>query len=230
MLEATIAVPILAGQLRGKRWLPASGGKLLRVLTGSYEPEQTALFGSLIRPGDVVVDVGAHVGYYTLLAATLVGPRGHVYAFEPAPANYAFLTGHVRKNRCANVTPVDSAVGDHRGEVRFEYGTGSGTGHVSAQGQLVVPMVTLDEFARERGLRCQAVKIDVEGAEVAVLEGAREMLHATKPIIFLSTHGADLHRDCLALLQALGYMFTPIIGRDVASTTEVLCQVPSTGN
>lgn len=228
MLKTSIAVPILGGPLRGVRWLPASGGKLLRVLLGTYEPEQTGLFQDLIRPGDVVLDVGAHVGYYTMLAAVLTGHAGRVFAFEPSPDNYAFLQSHVAKNRRADITTVNAAVGDHAGEVRFQRGTGSGTGHVADDGMLAVSMVTLDGFARERGIRCDAIKIDVEGAEMAVLRGAEELLGRSHPIIFLSTHGPELHRDCMAFLRRFGYDFTPILGGDVHTSTELLCRVPAT--
>ena len=83
--------PILAGPLRGRWWLPATRGKLLRIYLGTYEREQTALFRELIRPGHTVLDVGAHVGYYTVLASALAGPRGAVWAFEPNPANAGCL-------------------------------------------------------------------------------------------------------------------------------------------
>lgn len=242
MLKHSLAIPILRGRLRGTRWLPASGGKLLRVMMGTYEKEQAALFESLIHPGDVVFDVGAHVGYYTLLAVALAGRRGRVFAFEPEPANFTFLKKHVTLNGHANITVVNAAVGDRRGDVLFEYGTGSGTGHVASgdaaepspslgartpHEPLLVAMLTLDGFARENATQCQAIKIDVEGAELAVLKGAQTLLRDAKPIIFLSTHGAELHRDCLEFLRAFGYTFEPIVGSDVDNTTEVLCRVIS---
>ena len=97
---------ILRGSLRGKQWLAESGGKVLRVLGGTYEPEQTRAFEELVKPGDTVLDVGAHVGYYTLLSSVLVGASGRVFAFEPNPRNYHYLDQHVYLNRCRNVTTV----------------------------------------------------------------------------------------------------------------------------
>lgn len=191
---------------------------------GTYEREQTALFREVIRPGDVVFDVGAHVGYYTLLAVRLVGPAGQVIAFEPEPRNAYFLEKHLRANRCSRATVVQSAVGDHEGTVRFEHGTGTGTGRVSANGSLAVPIVSLDGFLQQRPLDCHAVKIDVEGGEMAVLRGGERLLRTQRPVIFLSTHGPAVHRDCIAFLRASGYALEPIVGTDLASTTEIFCQ------
>ncbi|MBW3630628.1 MAG: FkbM family methyltransferase, partial [Gemmatimonadetes bacterium] len=96
-------VPILGGVLRGSWWLPLSPGTVARVLLGSYEAEQTALFREWLRPGDTLLDVGAHVGYYSLLGARLVGERGAVWSFEPNPSNSEWLRRHVRVNGLRNV-------------------------------------------------------------------------------------------------------------------------------
>ena len=87
------------------------GDSLGLSLFGSFEPEQTALVETLVKPGDTVVDLGAHIGYYTLLFAKLVGPSGHVVAFEPSPASCAILRRNVASNGLANVTIVNAAVG-----------------------------------------------------------------------------------------------------------------------
>ena len=83
--------------------------------------------------------------------------------------------------------------------------------------------VALDEFCRENGITPQAVKIDVEGAEAAVLEGGAETITAARPVIFLSTHGAEPHRRCLDWLRARDYRLRPILGDSVETTTELLC-------
>jgi hypothetical protein len=80
-----------------------------------YEPETTAVFLSLITDGDVVVDLGAHVGYYTLLAARRVGPEGRVFAFEPNPDNFRLLVKNIESNLYSNVIPVQKAVSNGRG-------------------------------------------------------------------------------------------------------------------
>lgn len=221
--DAVLRLPIIAGPLRGRWWLPESRGKILRILMGSYEPEQTRLFLEWVRPGDQVLDVGAHVGYYTLLASTLAGDAGAVWAFEPNPKNHRFLRAHARINRRANVHAEPAAASDADGTARFDFGTGSGTGHLAEGGALEVRTVRLDDFCRERGIRPAAVKIDVEGAEAAVLEGARETVAGARPVIFLSTHGPEVHRRCLAWLREARYALTPIVGGDVEHASELLC-------
>ena len=219
-------LPITAGLLRGRYWLPASRGKLLRILGGTYEREQTQLFDAHISPGATVLDVGAHVGYYTMLSAVLAGPTGRVVAFEPNPTNARFLHRHIEINGLANVESDEAAVSDRAGTGRFDFGSGSGTGSLSASGAIEVSTVTLDEVCAERALTPSAVKIDVEGAEVSVLRGGLGMLRRALPVIFLSTHGAEPHRESLDLLRGLGYALSPILGSDLDSTSEVLALPP----
>ena len=216
-------LPIWGGALRGRWWLPESRGKVLRVLGGTYEPEQTRLFQEHVRPGATVLDIGAHVGYYSLLSSVLAGDAGTVWAFEPNPRNCAFLRRHVEINRRGNVRVTEAAVSDAAGRARFDFGRGSGTGRLSVQGAVEVETVRLDDFAREQGIAPTAVKIDVEGAEVQVLDGARATLAEHRPVVFLSTHGAEVHRAGMALLRELGYRFRPILGSDAATTSELLC-------
>src|SRR5689334_14548427 len=102
----------MAHALRGYWWLPTSGGKVLRILGGTYEPEQTGHFIHFVRPGSTVLDIGAHVGYYTLLASMLAGDAGYVWAFEPEPHNAEFLRQHLAVNNCRNVHVEEAAVSD----------------------------------------------------------------------------------------------------------------------
>ena len=213
----------MGGRLRGRWWLPASRGKILRILGGSYEPEQTKLFERHVRPGDTVLDVGAHVGYYTVLSAVLAGERGAVWAFEPNPANARFLRRHAEINGLAGVRVTQAAVSDANGTARFGFGRGSGTGHLAADGEVEVRTLRLDDFCAEHGIAPAAIKIDVEGAERAVLEGARGVLARHRPVVFLSTHGDEVHRACLAFMETAGYACAPILGDDVRTTSELLC-------
>jgi FkbM family methyltransferase len=193
------------------------------VLTGRYEPEQTAIFQQWLRPGDVVLDVGAHAGYYTLLSAALAGPMGRVWAFEPDPANAHFLREHVRLNGLSQVVVEQSAVSDRTGTARFAAGSGSGTGHLAEQGPLEVALLRLDDYCERHGIVPNAVKIDVEGAEAAVLAGSMATIRRQQPVIFLSTHGAEVHQQCMAALSAAGYQLAPVLGTDAQTTTELLC-------
>lgn len=216
-------LPILAGPLRGRWWLPASRGKLLRIYLGTYEPEQTGLFERHVRPGDTVLDVGAHVGYYTVLSAVLAGPSGAVWSFEPNPTNAGFLRRHVEINGLAQVRVEQAAVSDAEGTARFDFGTGSGTGHLSSDGAIEVRTLRLDDVCAAHGVVPKAIKIDVEGAEAAVLEGGAKTIESARPVIFLSTHGPEPHAACVAWLRARGYALAPIVGGSVETASELLC-------
>lgn len=216
-------LPILAGPLRGRWWLPTSRGKLLRIYLGTYEPEQTGLFERHVRPGDTVLDVGAHVGYYTVLSAVLAGPSGAVWSFEPNPTNAGFLRKHAEINGLAQVRVEQAAVSDAEGTARFDFGTGSGTGHLSSDGAIEVRTLRLDDFCVAHGIVPKAIKIDVEGAEAAVLEGGSKTIESARPVIFLSTHGAEPHAACVAWLRARGYALAPIVGGSVETASELLC-------
>ena len=214
--------PIVRGRLRGMFWRLDSGGKLLRVLGGTYEPEQTDLFARLVKTGDTVLDVGAHTGYYSLLAARLVGHTGSVWSFEPDPVNFGFLKRHIERNRLGQVHSIPSAVSDCAGTAHFERGTGTGTGRLGGEGQLRVDTVSIDEFCGARDLRVAAIKIDVEGAEDLVLRGALATLTRDGPAVFLSTHGSAVHAKCVELLRANGYTLRPIDGAELDSCSELL--------
>jgi FkbM family methyltransferase len=218
--QATL--PIMAGPLSGSRWLVASGGKVLRMICGTYESAQTRLFERHVLTDSIVFDLGANVGYYTLLAAKLAR-RGHVVAFEPEPRNAAFLRANIAANRCRNITVRELAVAGVSGTARFKLGRGSGTGALSCEGALHVKLVSLDEFVAESGLSPTHLKIDVEGAEYEVLCGGIETLSLLRPTIFLSTHGPLPHRSCCELLQDLNYDLRPIDAPDLATAAELLC-------
>jgi FkbM family methyltransferase len=145
-----------------------------------------------------------------------------VHAFEPNPANADFLRRHVRINRLSNVRVEQAAVADRAGTARFDFGTGSGTGRLADAGALEVRTVRLDDYCAEHGLAPSAMKIDVEGAELSVLEGGRDTLARHRPVIFLSTHGPEVHHASLQVLRGLGYTLSPILGSDLDATSEVL--------
>ena len=218
-----LSVPLVAGPIRGYWWQVASGGKLVRLLTGSYEREQSSLFLRHIRPGQQVLDIGAAVGYYTLLAARLVGPKGSVVAFEPHPENLRYLRRHVHQNSLTNVRILNVAVADRDGTARFGGGTGSGTSRLQEEGEFEVAVRRLDGLAETHALAPQLLKIDVEGAELDVLRGSADLIRECRPTIFLSTHGPMHHAPCCLLLESWGYELAPIVGGSVATASELLC-------
>jgi FkbM family methyltransferase len=208
LIPPNTTVRILGGRLKGKKWIVGRG--VHGYWLGTYEETIQAAVSQAVRPGGVFFDVGANVGYYTLLASVLVGPSGRVVAFEPDPRNVSRLREHVRLNGADNVTIVDVAVADASGSERFAGDRGGLGGALAESGGERVRTVTLDD-AVAGGLPAPGyVKIDVEGAEFRVLSGARRLLERPAPAIFLAVHGTDVERRCRELLAACGYRMRPI--------------------
>ena len=213
---------VLQGPLRGARWVPGAG--VHGYWLGRFEPEGIAVFASLVRAGATVFDVGAHVGYYALIASRLVGASGHVMAFEPLPRNLAYLRRHVALNDVANVRIIAAAVADVPGRATFAEGVSDAEGALVTGGALDVDVVTLDAIAYDTpGVAPPSVlKIDVEGAEQRVLAGAERLLDEVKPDILLSTHGRENYVACQVALVRYGYEVRPM--SDAAKGTELLAR------
>lgn len=216
-----LTFPILKGVLGGMRWSPWCGGKTVRVFLGSYEKEQTGLMRDCFQPGANFIDIGAHHGYYTLMASRYVGATGKVISFEPSPKNFKILEQHVLSNQLNNVERIPMAVGDVNSIRRFQHGHGTGTGRLSETGETEVSVVRLDDVLAKRGIIPSVLKIDVEGAEMGVFRGATQTLRCHRPAIFLSTHGKQVHQDCCEFLSNLGYDLSPILGGSLETTTEI---------
>jgi len=209
-------LPILSGPLRGTKWMVHSS--LHSCLAGDYEPEIQRVFERHVAPGSVVFDVGANVGFLSLLAARLAGPAGRVIAFEPAPAAVGYLRRHVALNRAHNIEIIAVAVADENGRARFSSAGPVEMGHLADDGQLEVETASLDTLV-ETGIipPPDIVKIDVEGAELGVLRGAQAILRARRPVVVLSTHGLESHEASCSLLRSLGYAVT-LLEHSLANT------------
>ncbi|MDH3673078.1 MAG: FkbM family methyltransferase [Gammaproteobacteria bacterium] len=193
---------------------------------GGFEEAELECMMKAARPGDVVCDVGANVGFYTVALAHAVGPRGRVFAFEPLSENVERLEENIKLNGFRNVTVHGCALGERDGIATFctaEDGAYGGTAVTPRRGvvgrsictpstlvhaitETKVPIRKLDSVWNESGRpRIRAIKIDVEGAETSALLGARQVLNASKPLLLVEvdTHAA---RDRLsAMLTPLGY-------------------------
>jgi FkbM family methyltransferase len=220
-IPAEMKLPIMQGRLKGKKWIVGSSDHGCWI--GSYEYEKRLLFEKMVRPGSVVFDIGAHVGFYTLLASTLVGPLGKVFAFEPVPENLCFLKEHLRLNRVINVAVIEKAVSDRSGVAAFADGPSRAMGHLAAQGRRQVPTVSLDELVAAGEIPLpDYIKIDVENADWLVLSGARSLLECAHPVIFLATDIYVSQQQSFQLLTSLGYQLQPIDGKSLEQSQEVL--------
>jgi FkbM family methyltransferase len=173
---------------------------------GTYEKAKATRFAGMLHPRTIFYDLGANAGYYALIAARKCQS---VYAFEPLPERITYLYRHLKLNSLANCTVVESAVGDTDGKVQFAVGPTRHEGQVRNDGTLTVVSGRLDTFCQTHPVP-SLIKIDVEGAELAVLHGAARLLTEHHPAIFLATHRADLDRDCRAVLVEYGYQIEEI--------------------
>jgi FkbM family methyltransferase len=177
----------------------------------------------MVRPGHTVYDLGANVGFYTLLASVLVGQPGHVYAFEPLQRNIEYLRKHLALNAIENCSIVEAAVTSCEGYSPFDFSTAHTNAHLSQTGQNTVRTVTLDSLVR-RGeiLPPNVMKIDIEGAELGALEGSRRTIAEHRPVLFLATHGHEVHNACLQLLLKQNYDLESLTSDPIESTAELL--------
>lgn len=205
LLPPNLVLPIITGRLRGSRWIV--GSSLHRCWMGVYEDEKQQLITRSVQPNTVFYDVGANVGFYTLLGSRLVG-SGKVFAFEPLLHNLEYLRKHLALNRIQNVEVLELAVADANADALFEVEATGSMGHLSHGGTVKVQTATLDSLLEQgRILPPNYIKMDIEGAELAALRGAQRCIQQYRPQIFLATHGQEIHSQCCRLLESWGFEY-----------------------
>jgi len=164
---------------------------------GAWEPEVVNALVELVQPGWFVLDVGAHIGFYTLILSKLVGPQGRVVAFEPLPCNFAVLSENIQVNNCTHVEAVNKALLDHTCEMSPDisddeqlpgsvpFSEGRGAGHIKAGA------ISLDDFLGDARCPVHFMKIDVEGSESLVLKGASRTIESNHPAMVVEIHHFD---------------------------------------
>jgi len=205
-----------AGPARGL-WLelnPRTGQNYLR---GSGEPAVQAMLAEQLQPGMVFYDLGANIGMFSLLAAQILGVNGRVFSFEPDPEVAARLRRNVARNGFSNLTVVEAGVWSSSGDVNFvpagaaspDHGTGSFVGSGAAVAGIPVRCVALDDFLADAPPP-DAIKCDVEGAEVEVLQGAAQLLEKHHPWLLCEIHSEANGRAAREFLDRLGYAVKPV--------------------
>ncbi len=189
---------------------------------GIYEPTETELLQRELKSGETFVDIGANIGYYTLIAARIVGPKGRVFAFEPDPTNFALLQRNVQENGYTNVTLINKAMSNkaqtlklylsktNRGDHRV-YDSKDGRPSVSIQA------VSLDGFFKKLDRKVHFIKMDIQGAEARALDGMKGLLHANRSLKLVTEFSPGSLRLCgsdpqkyLKTLEKLGFKLSEI--------------------
>lgn len=178
-------------------------------LYGEWCEDELLLLDQVLRPGQVVLDVGANVGTHTVFFAKRVGSDGVVFAFEPQRLVYQNLCANAALNALRNVVCHQAVVSDQTGVLRlpvYDPSQALNFGAIPAQehpeGE-VVDSITIDQLGLTR---CDLMKIDVEGMETRVLQGARETITRFKPVLFLENDRVDHSAELIAALEAIGYV------------------------
>lgn len=193
------------------------------LMDGVMEKYDTELFKKMVKEGMIVVDIGANVGYFTLIAAKLVGKSGIVYAFEPEPTNYELLCKNIEVNGYTNVIPIQKAVSNRNGKAKIwcdkiNFASPSFSrdnvlvflkDNILEKNSFVeVETITLDEFLKNtvRNAKVDIIKIDVEGAEGLIIDGAKQALEGNNLKIIMEFWPLALRNlgtDPLELLHKL---------------------------
>jgi len=207
-------IEVAAGDLKGYQVLLNLKTEKSRWL-GTYEPELQTALRQFLRPGSSVYDVGANIGYISLLMAHNIGPSGKVFAFEALPVNVERIQQNIALNKLTNVTVISAAVMDKNGPVTFyvhdSVGMGKAAGSIGRReeqykAEITVPALSLDEFVYEQGNPPpDAVKMDIEGGEVLALPGMMRLLREAHPTLFLELHGPESEKTAWETLTSCGY-------------------------
>ena len=204
-IPKSMVVPIIAGPNRGFRWCVGTANH--GCWLGSYELQTQQAIRRLRLEGATAIDVGANVGYYTLLLSRVVGRTGHVIAVEPDGRNAGWIRFHARINRATNVRVLEGVAAAQSGTATFSAGPTPTTGRVvDDDAGETVRAYTLDEIVFAADSEIPAiVKMDVEGGEFSALSGAGLLLAARRTTWFVALHSEEQSQRCVALFRQYGY-------------------------
>jgi len=184
------------GALKGYR-MSIDWNRFRSFVYGTWEPEVLRAVMTTVKPGMTVIDIGAHIGYYTLLFAKCVSPNGQVVAFEPLPVNFELLKRNIQLNELACVQTFSQAVFSRNEEIiltvpdDLPHSGDASVYHGRGTKQFRVPAITLDTFCDSSGIRPDIAKMDVQGAEYDVLIGAKRTIDLHRPKLLIELHHFD---------------------------------------
>ena len=178
-------------EIEGQRlFLDKEDSLMLSIKNNDHEKLETEYLKYIIQEGDTVIDLGANIGYYTLIFAKLVGESGHVFAFEPEPSNFELLSKNIKENKHENTTLIQKAVSNKNGKINLYVSKRNFASHRifdagDKRESIEIDVITLDEYFKQIKNTIKFIKMDVEGAEGATLLGASKIIENSKDIIIM---------------------------------------------
>lgn len=172
----------------------------LNMLWGNYEKETTALFKRIIIPGMTIIDIGAHIGYFTRIFSKHTGDKGKIYAFEADPENFILLQKNTKHLK--NIELFKTAISDKAGKIDFYHSDKSGCNSIIPaefrQKRITVSYTKLDNFIMAKGIKkVDLIKMDIEGGESTAMKGMQQLLATQNDIILV----VEFNPDCLKQAQ-----------------------------
>ena len=215
-------------EIEGRKIFTRNNDGLALSIFKIYEPNQTEIVKKYVHEGDIVIDIGAHVGYYTLLMAQLVGENGKVYSFEPDPVNFQLLKKSVEINGFENVVLIQKAVSNITDKVKLFLGDDdSAINRIydaklgDAKESIDVESVTIDEYFKEDDELVNFIKIDSEGSEVKIINGMKQFLSRNQELVmmteffpFLIKKSGDEPNQYLKSLEEFGFSLYNILDKN----------------
>ena len=173
--------------IQGHKMLLDPQDSLYISSNGFYERFETEVVKKQIKEGDIIVDIGANIGYYTLIMARLAGPKGKVFAFEPDPYNFAILKKNVEINGYKNIILEQKAVSNKTQKTKLylnadNYGDHRIYKFDESHKSVAIESITLDDYFKDYGCNIDFVKIDTQGAEYYIIEGMKTILEKNQNI------------------------------------------------
>ncbi len=215
-------------EIEGRKMFTQNNDGLALSIFKIYEPNQTEIVKKYVHKGDIVIDIGAHVGYYTLLMAQLVGENGKVYSFEPDPVNFQLLKKSVEINGFENVVLIQKAVSNITDKVKLFLGDDdSAINRIydaklgDTKESIDVESITIDEYFKENDELINFIKIDSEGSEVKIVNGMKQFLSRNKELVmmteffpFLIKKSGDEPNQYLKSLEKSGFSLYNILDKN----------------
>ena len=179
---------------------------------GEFSESEVQVFRDILKPGDVVLDIGANIGCHTLAFSRLVGPQGLILAYEPERLNFHTLCGNIALNNIHNIHCYQKAVGSYSGFIHVpeldldktvNFGGLSLTEDYSAGVSYQVPLLKIDDIALPK---VNLIKMDIEGMEKLALEGLTDTINRLKPILYLEDDREEKSKELVDFVKSMDYV------------------------